>query len=177
VSHRRLGQIPASRKGPIFGTLDCEPHLSARLHRLKVLVTPAPMPGFAGYGVCRCVVIKRRARQAGLPHTTCCLTFRATGMYDGPAKWWYIERAQQIANYESPRWHWALERLPTGQLAWPMRCLPGKYRRSRDWLDTFMHICAIISVSLPISERCRSGTKGSLPRQSPPCTVFLSMEV
>ena len=61
------------------------------------------MPGFAGYGVCRCGVIKRRARQAGLPHTTWCHTFRATGITTYLQNGGTIEHAQQIANHESPR--------------------------------------------------------------------------
>jgi integrase/recombinase XerD len=67
--------IGDDRKGPLFRSLDRERHLTPRrLHRLEVLATPAPT-----CGVCRCGVIKRRARQAGLPETTCCHTFRATG--------------------------------------------------------------------------------------------------
>ena len=92
------------RKGPLFRSLDRERHLTERrLHRLEVLATPAPMPGFAGYGVCRCGVIKRRARQAGLPMTTCCHTFRATGITTYLQNGGTIEHAQQIANHESPR--------------------------------------------------------------------------
>jgi len=69
-------QIAQDRKGPPFRSLDRERHLTERrLHRLEVLATPAPT-----CGVCRRGVIKRRARQAGLPHTTCCHTFRATGI-------------------------------------------------------------------------------------------------
>ena len=56
--------IGDDRKGPLFRSLDRERHLTERrLHRLEVLA-----------------MIKRRARQAGLPRTTCCHTFRATGM-------------------------------------------------------------------------------------------------
>jgi integrase/recombinase XerD len=68
--------------------------------------------------------IERRARQAGLPHTTCCHTFRATGSTTCLPKVLFrgqnggtIEHAQpiggrwlQIANHESPR---TLARLPT----------------------------------------------------------------
>jgi integrase/recombinase XerD len=48
-------------------------------------------------------VIKRRARQAGLPGTTCCHTFRATGITTYLQNGGTIEHAQQIANHESPR--------------------------------------------------------------------------
>jgi integrase/recombinase XerD len=48
-------QIAEDRRGPLFRSLDRERHLTERrLHRLEVLA-----------------MIKRRARQAGLPMTTC----------------------------------------------------------------------------------------------------------
>ena len=80
-------QIAEDRKGPLFRSLDRERHLTERrLHRLEVLA-----------------MIKRRARQAGLPHTTCCHTFRATGITPYLQNGGTIEHAQQIANHESPR--------------------------------------------------------------------------
>ena len=48
-------------------------------------------------------MIKRRARPAGLSHTTCCHTFRATGITTYLQNGSTIEHAQQIANHESPR--------------------------------------------------------------------------
>jgi integrase len=48
-------------------------------------------------------MIKRRARQAGLPGTPCCHTFRATGITTYLQNGGTIEHAQQIANHESPR--------------------------------------------------------------------------
>ena len=63
----------------------------------EVLATPAPT-----CGVCRCGVIKRRARQASLPGTTYCLTFRATGITTYLQNGGTIEYAQRIANHESP---------------------------------------------------------------------------
>jgi integrase/recombinase XerD len=75
------------RKGPLFRSLDRTRQLTGRrLHRLEVLA-----------------MIKRRARQAGLPQTTCCHTFRATGITTYLQKGGTIEHAQQIANHESPR--------------------------------------------------------------------------
>ena len=56
------------------------------LHRLEVLA-----------------MIKRRARRAGLPETTCCHTFRATGITTYLQNGGTIEHAQQIAAHESPR--------------------------------------------------------------------------
>ncbi len=80
-------QIADDRKGPLFRSLDRERHLTERrLHRLEVLA-----------------MIKRRARQAGLPETTCCHTFRATGITTYLQNGGTIEHAQQIANHESPR--------------------------------------------------------------------------
>jgi integrase/recombinase XerD len=48
-------------------------------------------------------MIKRRARQAVLPLTTCCHTFRATGITTYLQNGGTIEHAQEIANHESPR--------------------------------------------------------------------------
>lgn len=48
-------------------------------------------------------MIKRRARQAGLPLSTCCHTFRATGITAYLENGGTIEKAQKIANHESPR--------------------------------------------------------------------------
>jgi len=75
------------RKGPLFRSLDRQRRLTERrLHRLEVLA-----------------MIKRRARQAGLPETTCCHTFRATGITTYLQNGGTIEHAQQIAAHESPR--------------------------------------------------------------------------
>jgi integrase/recombinase XerD len=48
-------------------------------------------------------MIKRRARQAELPNTTCCHTFRATEITTHLQNGGTNEHAQQIANHESPR--------------------------------------------------------------------------
>jgi site-specific recombinase XerD len=86
-----VAQIAEDRKGPLFRSLDRERHLTERrLHRLEVLATPAPT-----CGVCRCGVIKRCARQAGLPRTTCCHTFRATGITTYLQNGGTIEHARQ----------------------------------------------------------------------------------
>jgi len=47
-------------------------------------------------------LIKRRTRQAGLPHTTPCHTFRATGITTYLQNGGTIEHLRQIANHESP---------------------------------------------------------------------------
>jgi len=48
-------------------------------------------------------MIKRRAQKAGLPLTTCCHTFRATGITAYLENGGTIENAQTIAAHESPR--------------------------------------------------------------------------
>ncbi|MBX9678903.1 MAG: site-specific integrase [Gemmataceae bacterium] len=48
-------------------------------------------------------MIKRRALAAGLPASTCCHTFRATGITAYLENGGTVEKAQQIAAHESPR--------------------------------------------------------------------------
>ncbi len=48
-------------------------------------------------------MIKRRAKEAGLPYSTCCHTFRATGITTYLKNGGTLEHAQQIAAHESPR--------------------------------------------------------------------------
>jgi site-specific recombinase XerD len=48
-------------------------------------------------------MIKRRARKAGLPASTCCHTFRGTGITAFLENGGTIENAQAIAGHESPR--------------------------------------------------------------------------
>ena len=48
-------------------------------------------------------MIKRRAKAAGLPYSTCCDTFRATGITAYFENGGTIENAQAIAAHESPR--------------------------------------------------------------------------
>ncbi|MBV8774608.1 MAG: hypothetical protein JO166_20065, partial [Deltaproteobacteria bacterium] len=48
-------------------------------------------------------MIKRRAESAGLPYSTCCHTFRATGITTYLENGGTLEHAQTIANHESPR--------------------------------------------------------------------------
>jgi len=48
-------------------------------------------------------MIKRRAQDAGLPSSTCCHTFRATGITAYLENGGTIENAQAIAAHESPR--------------------------------------------------------------------------
>ena len=48
-------------------------------------------------------MIKRRAAAAGLPHSTCCHTFRATGITAYLSNGGTLEHAQQIAGHASPK--------------------------------------------------------------------------
>jgi integrase/recombinase XerD len=48
-------------------------------------------------------MIKRRAREAALPYSTCCHTFRATGITAYLQNGGTLEHAQQIAAHQSPR--------------------------------------------------------------------------
>jgi integrase len=48
-------------------------------------------------------MIKRRAEVAALPYSTCCHTFRATGITTYLQNGGTLEHAQTIANHESPR--------------------------------------------------------------------------
>ena len=48
-------------------------------------------------------MVKRRAEAAGLPYSTCCHTFRATGITTYLQNGGTLEHAQMIANHESPR--------------------------------------------------------------------------
>lgn len=79
--------IADDKNGPLFRSLDRTRRLTdRRLHRHEVLA-----------------MIKRRARGAGLSETTCCHTFRATGITTYLENGGTIENAQQIAAHESPR--------------------------------------------------------------------------
>src|SRR5216683_1340638 len=48
-------------------------------------------------------MIKRPAKAAALPYSTCCHTFRATGITTYMQNGGTLEHAQQIAAHESPR--------------------------------------------------------------------------
>jgi integrase/recombinase XerD len=79
--------IAGEPKSPLFRSVD--------KHRQ---VTASPM---ARTDVLR--MIKRRALAAGLPSSTCCHTFRATGITAYLENGGTIENAQAIAAHESPR--------------------------------------------------------------------------
>jgi len=79
--------IAGERTTPLFRSVDRRRNLTTRrIHRNEVLA-----------------MIKRRARQAGLPHSVCCHTFRATGITAYLENGGAIEHAQRIAAHESPR--------------------------------------------------------------------------
>src|SRR6202453_496125 len=79
--------ITADKKGPLF-----------RAIRKGNKLTENPM---ARSDVL--VMIKRRAAVAALPYSTCCHTFRATGITTYMQNGGTLEHAQQIAAHESPR--------------------------------------------------------------------------
>lgn len=79
--------IADERKGPLFRSIDKRRHLILNpMNRIDVFR-----------------MIKRRAATAGLPYSTCCHTFRATGITAYLKNGGTIENAQAIANHESPR--------------------------------------------------------------------------
>ena len=79
--------IVDQKKGPLFRSVDKSRHLTENpMTRTDVLR-----------------MIKRRALGAGLPSSTCCHTFRATGITAYLENGGTIENAQAIAAHESPR--------------------------------------------------------------------------
>lgn len=79
--------IAGEKKTPLFRSVDKSRKLTERpMDRNDVLR-----------------MIKRRAKQAGLPYSTCCHTFRATGITTYLENGGTIENAQAIAAHGSPR--------------------------------------------------------------------------
>ncbi len=99
-------KIGSDKKGPLFRSADRYRMLAARDNKTPLVhgenrgrrLTERPMHRL---DVLR--MIKRRARAAGLPQTTCCHTFRATGITAYLENGGTIENAQAIAAHESPR--------------------------------------------------------------------------
>jgi integrase/recombinase XerD len=85
---RREAEIGEDRKGPLLRTAwGRKRQLTGnRLHRTEALA-----------------MIKRRAKEAGLPPSICCHTFRATGITVYLENGGTLEKAQQIACHESAR--------------------------------------------------------------------------
>lgn len=84
---RAAGLKEHGAKEPLFRSLNRRRELTDRpLSRVEVFL-----------------MIKRRARAAGLPASTCCHTFRATGITAYLANGGTLENAQAIAAHESPR--------------------------------------------------------------------------
>jgi integrase/recombinase XerD len=74
-------------KAPLFQSVDRARRLTGQsLQRREVLA-----------------MIKRRAAAAGLPPSTCCHTFRATGITTYLTNGGTLEHAQQIAAHASPK--------------------------------------------------------------------------
>ena len=81
------GGIGIDKKTPLFQSVSCGGFLSGR-----------PMTRNDAFRM-----VKRRAKAAGLPETTCNHTFRATGITAYLGNGGTIEKAQAIAAHESPR--------------------------------------------------------------------------
>ena len=82
-----ISGIGADPRSPLFRSLDRRGKLTERrLARREVLA-----------------MVKRRARDAGLPDFICCHTFRATGITAYLSNGGTLEHAQRIAAHESPR--------------------------------------------------------------------------
>jgi integrase len=79
--------VREEKKGPLFRSVD---------RHKKVTLNPMTRTD-----VLR--MVKRRALAAGLPYSTCCHTFRATGITAYLENGGTIENAQAIAAHESPR--------------------------------------------------------------------------
>jgi integrase len=83
----RAAGITGDNKGRLFRSM----HKGDKL-------TDKPMTRFDVFQL-----IKRRAKAATLPYSTCCHTFRATGITTYLQNGGTLEHAQTIANHESPR--------------------------------------------------------------------------
>jgi integrase/recombinase XerD len=83
----RAADIAGNKKAWLFRSM----------HRGDTL-TDKPMTRFDVFHM-----IKRRAKAAALPYSTCCHTFRATGITTYLENGGTLEHAQTIANHESPR--------------------------------------------------------------------------
>lgn len=82
-----FAEIAEQKKGPLFRTVDRHGQLTVnRMSRTDALR-----------------MVKRRAKAAALPYSTCCHTFRATGITAYLENGGTIENAQAIAAHESPR--------------------------------------------------------------------------
>ena len=68
------------------------------MHKGDNSLTDKPMTRFDVFQM-----IKRRAKAAALLYSTCCHTFRATGITTYLQNGGTLEHAQTIANHESPR--------------------------------------------------------------------------
>jgi integrase/recombinase XerD len=86
-AYLEVAGIRGEKKSPLFRSVDNRRRLTANpMTRTDVLR-----------------MVKRRALEAGLPSSTCCHTFRATGITAYLENGGTIENAQAIAAHESPR--------------------------------------------------------------------------
>lgn len=86
-AYLEVAGIRDDKKSPLFRSVDKQRKITANaMSRTDVLR-----------------MVKRRAQEAGLPSSTCCHTFRATGITAYLENGGTIENAQAIAAHESPR--------------------------------------------------------------------------
>jgi site-specific recombinase XerD len=83
----QAARVADEKKSPLFRTINRQGHITPR--------------GMTRSDALR--MVKRWARQAGLPERICCHTFRATGITTYLENGGTIENAQAIAAHESPR--------------------------------------------------------------------------
>ena len=79
--------IQSDKKGPLFRSFNRHRELARKVMNANDVLR----------------MIKYRSKRAGLPETTCCHTFRATGITAYLENGGTIEKAQAIAAHESPR--------------------------------------------------------------------------
>jgi integrase/recombinase XerD len=97
VHHNAQEYMDAYIKAAKLKERDPKPPLFRSVNRKREL-TDRPMSRVEVF-----LMIKRRARAAGLPPSTCCHTFRATGITAYLSNGGTLENAQAIAAHESPR--------------------------------------------------------------------------
>ena len=86
-AYMKAAGIGWDKKGPLFRSFDRKRELTRTVMNANDVLR----------------MIKHRSKLAGLPETTCCHTFRATGITAYLENGGTIEKAQAIAAHESPR--------------------------------------------------------------------------
>src|SRR5216683_3784581 len=103
--------MPKEPKEPIVLTADDVVAAPPALIRAGIETLPAAIAAAGAHKLTEnpmaredvLAMIKRQAKAAALPYSTCCHTFRATGITTYMQNGGTLEHAQQIAAHESPR--------------------------------------------------------------------------